>query len=115
MEDDLVEAGELGREFFPEPAGHELDGGIFEAGDVVEIMVVELGDDGAHGLGNSRVVVEDAGLFVDGAAHGDGDLEAVAMNVAALVAGGKLGQGLGRFELEILGDDDGHAGDSRSV
>ena len=108
MDDDFAKAGQLGRKLFPEPAGHELDGRIFEAGDVVEAGVVELFDEGPHGVGDGGVIVENAGGFIDGAADGDGDLEAVAMEVAAFVAGGELGEGLGRLKLEVFGEGDDH-------
>jgi hypothetical protein len=108
MEDDFTEPGQLRRKFLPQPAGHEFDGGVFQPGNVVEVGVVELLDDGPHGVGNDRVVVEDSGGLIDGTADGDGDLEAVAVDLAALVALGKLGQGLGRFELEIFAEGDDH-------
>lgn len=108
VDDDFAKAGQLGRKFFPEPAGHEFDGRIFEAGDVVEAGVVELFDEGPHGVGDRGVIVENSGRLIDGAAHGNGDFEAVAMEVAALVTGGELGEGLGRLKLEVFGEGDDH-------
>ncbi len=95
VENDFVKAGQLIGQLFPEPAGHQLDGWIFQAGNVIEIGVIELCDDWPHCVGNGGMIVKDARGLVDGTSHRDGDLEAVTMDVAALMAGGKLGQRLG--------------------
>jgi hypothetical protein len=54
------------------------------------------------------VIDEDTRRLVDRAAHGDGELETVTVDLAAFMPVGKLGQRLGRLELEILREDDSH-------
>jgi hypothetical protein len=71
--------------------------------------MVELGDEGPHGLRDHGVIDEYPGRLIDRAAHGDSELETVTVDLAALMPCGKLGQRLGRLELEILREDDDHA------
>ena len=65
-------------------------------------------DDRPHRIRNRGVIVVDPTGLIDRAAHGNGDLETVPVDVAAFMPGGELGQRLGGLEIEILGERDDH-------
>lgn len=82
---DFAETRKLGGEFFPEPSGHALDSGAFESLDVVEVAMIELIEEGVHGVGDSLVVIDPADPLIDRALDRDLDLETVAMHATAFV------------------------------
>ncbi len=87
--------------------GDVFGGGVFEAGDFVEEAVVELVFEGAEFFLEFAEVHEPAGMGIDGAADGDFDAEGVAVEAGAFVAGRDVGEGVGGFEAELLGEFDG--------
>ena len=98
----------MGCEFFPEPSGHALDCGAFETLDVVEVAVVELLEEGVHGVGDALVVIDPADPLIDGALDGNLDLEAVAVHASAFVILRQRREGVGGFEPEFLGESGFH-------
>lgn len=108
VNDDLAEAGEIFFEFSPEPGGHDLDGRAFETFDIVEVAVIHLFKKGAHGIGNTLVVVNPADLGIHLALDVNLNLEAVTVHLTAFVVVGKAGKGVGRFEAEVLDDSGTH-------
>src|SRR3954453_20865055 len=89
---DAGDRRERGLEAVPDPAREQLAGGVLEAGDLVEVVVIELGVERRPRVVEHAVVDEPARLFVDGAGDGHLDLEAVAVEARALVAGGYPGE-----------------------
>lgn len=108
VHDDLGKAGQLRGKFRPEPDAHIFDGRIFEAGDFVEVGMVEHVEQRLHRAGNIRVIVEPAGLRIGLALDADLQLEAVPVHPAALVALGRGRQSLRGLKLKILGKSESH-------
>ncbi len=108
MDDDFAEAGAKRLEFSPEPGGHDFDGGVFEAGDVVEVSVVEQVEERSHGAAYLGVVVDPADCGIDLTFDRDLDFEAVAVHPLALVVAREVGQGLGGFEAEFFDEAGAH-------
>ena len=108
VDDDLDETGELGGEFLPEPTGHDLDGGVLEAFDLVEVTVIEAVHEGLHGTGDLGVVINPADSGVHLSLNDDLDLEAVPMHLGALMSVGEIGQRLGGLEAEVFDDSCAH-------
>lgn len=110
MDHDLGETGQKGAKALPEPAAHVLDRGILEPGNVIEVGVVELFEQGIHRAADAGVIVEPSRHGIGLPLHGDLHLEAVPVHPPAFVIGGHLGKGLRRLEREILGQSDIHDG-----
>ncbi len=104
MNHDFGEAGQLGIEFFPKPASHQLDRGVFQSRDIVEVRVVELLHNRSHGGTNEGMVVKPSGLRIHFALDGNLDSECVAVDTGALVASRNFGQTLRGFDDEIFGE-----------
>ena len=103
VNDDLNQAREIGRKFFPKPAGHDLDGGVFQAGNFVEIAMIEQLDQGVHRPADLGVIVNPTRGGIDLALDDDLDLETVAMHGSALMTSGDVGERLGGFKTIIFG------------
>ena len=99
-DDNLLEDGKSGFQLVPDPFGDVLAGGVFETGDFIEVMVVQLLPVGFEGLGNFRVVDQPAQLLVAVAFDHDLGAEAVAVKAAALVVFRQVRQQVCGFELE---------------
>src|SRR3954453_3809490 len=102
LDRDAMEHRDLRREAVPEPDGDHFRGGVGEAGDVVEAVVVELVDDRVDGLFQIGEIDQPAGGRIDLAAHGDLAAERVAVHAPALVALRHIRQPMGRFESKVL-------------
>ena len=101
-DDDAAEGGERGFETLPDPAGEDFAGWVFEAGDVVEVVVVELIVERTEGSVEVGEVTDPAECFVEVAADVDFDAEGMAVQARALVAGGNVGQLVCGFEAELF-------------
>src|SRR5690348_797834 len=88
---DFGEVGEAIVEVVPDPAGEVFAGGVFQAGDIVEVAVVELFFEGSEGFFEVGEVHQPAGDGIDRAADGDFDAEGVTVEAGALVAFGGVG------------------------
>jgi hypothetical protein len=104
FDDDAAQVGKCGFEAFPDPAGEDFAGGVFEAGDVVEVVVVELVVERAESGVEVGEVADPAQGWVDFAADVDFDSEGMAVQARAFVPGGHVGQLVGRFESEFFED-----------
>lgn len=102
--DDAAEAFERGREAVPNPAGEDFTGGILEAGDVVEIVVVELLVEGTEGGVQVGEVANPAEGWVDLTADVDLDTERMAVQARAFVAGGHVGEAMCGLEAKFFKD-----------
>ena len=112
MEGDAGEAGELGFETVPEPLGNILEGGIFEAGNVIEITVVELAiNDGFGNRGEFRVVHEPATHRVDLAFDHDLGLITMSVESRAFVFGRDIRQFMGGFKEKVFFEFNFHRGE----
>lgn len=101
---DAAELREGGFEMAPDPAGEVFAGGVFEAGDVVEVAVVELVVEGAEGGFEVGEIHDPSGGSADGAGDMDGHVEGVSVEAGALVVGGDVGEAVSRLEGEFLED-----------
>ena len=106
VEHDLTQAGQLGFQFAPKPRAHVFDSGVFQAGDFIEVGVIQLIDQGLHGTADLGVIVNPADCRIHFAGDRYFDLEAVPVHQSAFVTLRGGGQGLGCFE-GILFDEGG--------
>lgn len=108
MKGDFRKPGKSGRELVPEPFCHDFQGGIFEAGSVVEGGVIKLVYNGADFGRDFSVVIKKAGLGLDGTGDGNFQNETVPVDAAALVAFRKGRQVLGSFKIKLPFEGDSH-------
>lgn len=113
MDDDGGEEGEGGFEVVVDPHGDDFAGGVGEAGDVVEVVVVELFDEGFDGFFDVAVVDEVAFGGIDGAGDDDVEAEGMAVEAAAFMAVGEGGEVVGGLEVEGFGQANVHCGCSK--
>ena len=103
MDHNFGEAGQLGIQLFPKPICHQLDRGIFQSRDIVEVRVVELLYNRSHRSADERMVVKPSGLGIHLALDRNLNGECVAVDASTLVARWDLGQTLRGFDNEIFG------------
>jgi hypothetical protein len=108
VQGDFRKPGKSWRKLVPKPFCHDFQGGVFEAGSVVEGGVIEFFYDGADFGRNFPVVIEKAGLGLDGTGDGNFQNEAVPVDAAALVAFWEGGQVLGSLEIKLPFEGDSH-------
>jgi hypothetical protein len=108
VQGDFRKPGKPGRKLIPEPFRHDFQGWIFKAGSLVEGGVIEFFYDGADFSRDFTVVIEKAGLGLDGAGDGNFQNEAVPVDAAALVAFREGGQVLGSLEIKLPFEGDSH-------
>ena len=96
---DLGEEGEGRLEVGPDPGGEGFAGGVLEAGDVVETVVVEQIVERAEGGLDVGVVHHPAEVGIDGSFDDDFDDEGMAVESAALVSDRNPWETVGGFDL----------------
>ena len=89
---DFGQHRQLRFQLVPNPYGNILAGGIFEAGNFVEVTVVELFPNRFEGGGNIRVIHDPAEFRVAISRDGDLHLETVPVQSAAFVGFGQSRQ-----------------------
>ncbi len=102
MDADLGEFRQQRLELLPDPAAEVFAGGVFQAWNIVQIIVVELLVDRLEDRLDFREVADPAGMRIDLAFDVDGDTERVAVQAPAFVAFGDVGQAMGGFEGEFF-------------
>ena len=108
MDHNFGEAGQLGIQLFPKPTGHQLDRGIFQSRDIVEVRVVELLHNRSHRSADEGMVIKPSGLGIHLALDRNLNGECVAVDASTLVARWDLGQTLRGFDNEIFGEANLH-------
>ena len=103
-EDELGEGGEPGFQAIPDPHDDVLGGGLGEALDVVEVVVVELVDGLVGDAFDLGEVDDPAHLGVEIALDVDDQAVGVAVEAGALVGGGEVVQAMGGVERELSED-----------
>ena len=93
---------EQGLEFGPDPLGQHFAGGVFQAGDVVEVVVIQALVERLEDRFDFGEVADPTGVRVEVAAQVDRDFERVAVQAPALVAIGHVGQAMGGLERKFL-------------
>jgi hypothetical protein len=88
----------------PYPLRDDFAGGIFEAGNVVEVVVIQLLEEWGAGGGDLGEVEHPAGVGADGAGDVDLGAKGVAVKPGALVILGDVGEAMGRLERELFED-----------
>ncbi len=104
MDDDFVETGKLGFQVPPKPRRHDFDRWVLKSFNIIEIRMIELIQEGLHGSGDLRVIINPANIGIDFAFDRDLHFEAVSMHAFAFVIAWEIGQCLGGLEPEIFGE-----------
>jgi hypothetical protein len=107
-DDNLNEAREFRFEALPNPDSNIFAGGVFEAGDFVEIMVIKLIEDGLASIANVGVVHDPAHFGVALSFDDDFGAEAMAMQAAALMIGRDMREHVGGLEVEYFSELEFH-------
>ena len=100
-----ADAGKLGQqrfEFLPDPLRQVLAGGIFQAWDVVQVVVVESFVDRLEDRLDLGEVANPASMRIDLALDIDGGAEGMAVQATTLVTRWDVGQEVGGFEGEFF-------------
>ncbi len=100
LDSHFLEQGELGMDAIPEPFGDHFAGGVFEAVDLIEEVMIELKAEGFEDFGDVAVVDEVTTIFGNFAGDDDFSAEGVAVHATTLVPFGKRGEEVGGFEGE---------------
>ena len=102
-------------EMIEDPAGQVLAGWVSETIDFVQIIVVQPLHERLGGAFDVAIIDQVALLWIDFALYDDIESEGVAMEPAALVAGGEGGKIVGRLKMKLLDQPNFHRGlgDSR--
>lgn len=103
-DDDAGQVGKRGMEALPDPAGEDFAGGVFEAWDVVEVIVIKLFVERTEGGVEVGEVADPAGGCADVAADVDLDTEGMAVQARAFMARGNVGELVRGFEAEFFED-----------
>jgi hypothetical protein len=98
MHDDAAQEGEEGFEAVPDPLGEDFAGGVGEAFDVVEVVMIEAEDKGIDDPLDVAVVDEIPLGGVDLAFDADVEAEGMAVESPAFVPVGECRQLMGGFE-----------------
>jgi hypothetical protein len=98
--DNFDKAGQLGLETVPNPDSQVFACGIFEATDLVQVMMVELFEQGSESFHNIGVIHDPAEMRVAFSFHDDFGAEAVTVKTAAFMVFGHMRQEMGRFKLK---------------
>lgn len=106
--DDFHQEGKFGLQFSPNPDCDVFAGGIFEAGNFVEVVVVQLFPNRLEGGGDVRVIHEPAVFGIAFTRDDDFDFEAVAVEPAAFVGPGQTRQQMRGFKLKGFTQFDFH-------
>ncbi|MCY1308293.1 hypothetical protein D9M71_704640 [compost metagenome] len=101
---DTGELREQGFELLPDPFGEDFAGGVFQAGDLIEVVVVELLVERLEDGLEFGEVADPAGIGIGLTLDIDGHAEGVAVQAAALVAGRHVREPVRGFEDEFLED-----------
>ncbi|MNZ66645.1 hypothetical protein D3C78_848760 [compost metagenome] len=88
----------------PDPFGDHFAGRVFQARNVVQVIVVQLFIQRLEDRLDLGKVADPAGMRVKRAGQMQADLERVAMQAAAFVPGRDVRQAVGRFEGKFLKD-----------
>ena len=100
-----ADAGQLWQqrlEFQPDPLRQVFAGGVFQAGDIVQVVVVEALVDRFEDCLDLGEVANPAGVRIDLTLDVDGGTEGVTMQAAAFVASRHVRQEMGGFEGEFF-------------
>ena len=98
--DDFGKLGEAGLQPFPYPLRKDFAGGVFEAFDIIEAMMVELVKQGLKGPPQIGEVHYPARFLAHGTADVDFDPEGVSVHAGTFVPLRDIGQPVGRLDLK---------------
>src|SRR5690606_12095935 len=105
---DLRERRELRLHPVPDPLREDLARRVLEAGDLVQVPMIELLPERLPDVVDDAEVDEPSRLRIDGASDGELDLERVAVEAPALVTIRHVRQEVGRLEAEFVDQSDVH-------
>lgn len=108
MNDNAAQSGESRGESLPQPTTEDFARRVFEAGDVVQIVVVELFEEWLPSVVDQRVVDEPACLRVDGPFDDDLHTETMTVQALTLVAFGDMRKSVCSFEADFSNEADVH-------
>lgn len=104
MDADCTELRQQGLHFLPDKLGQHFAGRVFQAGNVVQVVVVQSLVQRLEDRLDFREVADPASVRVEVAAQVDRHFERVTVQAAALVAVRYVGQAVGGFESKFLED-----------
>ena len=99
-----TELRQQGFQLIPDPLGEHFAGRVFQARDVVEVVVVEAFIKRLENRLDLREVANPAGMGIQVAAQVDRHLERMPMQAPAFMAFRYVGQAVGGFECKFLED-----------
>ena len=102
MDTDTGQLGKKGLELLPDPFGDDFAGGVFQTGDIVQIVMVELLVEWLEDRFDLRKIPNPAGVRVDLAFDIDGNAEGMAMQASTFMPLGHMGKAVGRFEHKLF-------------
>jgi len=104
MHDHFVQSGQRRRQALEDPARQHLAGGILQALDIVEVMVIQLIEQRREGRFDVGEVHHPAQGRVGLSLHMDLDAERMTVQARALVARRHVRKAVGRFDMEFFED-----------
>lgn len=104
MHDDFREQRQLRPHFIPDPAREIFAGRIFQAGDLVQIVMIELIVGGLERRADIGEIHDPSGVWIDIAAKMQLDAKRVPMQSRAFVPGGHMRQAMRRLDRECAKD-----------
>ena len=111
MNDQLAHERQGWLQTFPDPAREVFARRVFQAFDLVQVIVIEPFQDRVESRFDVGEVHHPTGLLADRAFDVDADAKRVAVQAGALVAGRDVGQEVGGFEVEGFADFHGAMGE----
>lgn len=98
MDDEAFEAGDGRFQALPNPVREDFAGGVGEAVDVVEAVVIELLEEGSEVAFEFGEVDDEAGARIEGALDDEANAEGVSVEAGAGMSFGEGGQEVGGLE-----------------
>lgn len=89
-------------ESLPDPAGQIFAGGVLQTCYVIEIMMIQLLEQGFEGELYVGKIQHPAAVLSNGASHDDAHLKRMPMQAGTLVSIWHIGQPMGGFDTEFL-------------
>jgi hypothetical protein len=102
--DDLGQVRDRGPQAIPDPFREDFAGGVVEPFDLVEVVVVEAGQERGEGARQLAEVLNPTRFFPDRSVHVHSDPVGVSVQACTLMARGYVREPVGRLEGELPED-----------
>ena len=104
VDEDFGEHGEARGKAAPNPAGQIFAGGVIQAGNFIEIMVVEFRQEWGKGNFEVAEILEPSGVWIDRTVDGYLNAKRMAMEAKTFMVGGRVRQPMGGFKAKLFGN-----------